>query len=124
MLTIERFGDMMRSALLSAFSILGLAVGLSATHSTPARADLIKLDLLLKACASSSAVARQDCSGYIAGVSDALEENHAICPGGPTLKAVRDMVVGYLQSHKFPGDTHAASAVSEALRAGYPCKKP
>jgi hypothetical protein len=105
-------------------ALAALAAGLTVAHPRAGRADLIKLDLLLKSCASSSAVTRADCSAYVAGVSDTLEEAHEICPGGAVLKAVREMVVGYLQSHKFPADTHAAAAVGEALKAGYACKKP
>jgi hypothetical protein len=113
-----------RSLLASTFAVAALAAGLTLTHPGGAHADLIKLDLLLKSCSSASAVTRADCSAYIAGVSDTLEEAHEICPGGAVLKAVREMVAGYLQSHKFPAQTHAAPAVSEALKAGYACKKP
>lgn len=115
---------MSRSALSSAVLILALAAGMTAMHPAASRADLIKLDLLIRSCTGKSAVTLADCTGYVAGVSDMLEDEHAICPGGAQLKAVREMVVGYLQSHHFAPETHAAGAVSEALRAGYACKKP
>ena len=115
---------MTRSFLSSTLAVAGLAVGLTLAHPGAGRADLIKLDRLVNACTGKSAITRADCEGYIAGVSDALEEAHEVCPGGAVLKAVREMVVGYLGSHKFPADTHAAAAVSEALKAGYACKKP
>ena len=115
---------MSRSVLSSAVLILTLAAGMTALHPSASRADLIKLDLLLKSCTGKNAVALADCTGYVAGISDVLEDEHAICPGGAQLKAVREMVVGYLQSHHFAPETHASGAVGEALRAGYACKKP
>ena len=102
---------------------VALVAGLAAMHSTASRADLIKLDLLQKSCAAKGGVTLADCTGYVAGIADTLEEEHAICLGGAQLKAIREMVVGYLQSHHFAPDVKGAGAVSEALRSGYPCKK-
>lgn len=115
---------MSRSPLCSATALTGFVLGLATMHPTVASADLIKLDMLLKACAGKSAVTRADCTGYVAGIADALESQHTICmPAGAELKSVREMVVGYLQSHKPEGDTKAAAAVGDALRVGFACKQ-
>lgn len=115
---------MARSLLSSALAVTGVAGALTVAQPGSARADLIKLDMLTKACSDKGAVLRANCEGYIAGVVDMLDEEHAICLGDAKLRAVRDLVSGYLQSHKFPGETHAAVPVTEALKAGYACKKP
>jgi hypothetical protein len=115
---------MSRSVLSSAFVSAALAAGLIAAHPAESRAELIKLDLLTKSCGDKSAVARADCEGYIAGIADMLEDQHAICLGDAKLKSVRELVVGYLQSHHYAAETKGMTAAVEALKAGYPCKKP
>ncbi len=114
---------MTRSLISSALLAVGLAFGLTALFPSAAHADLIKLDLLTKSCAGKNPIARADCEGYIAAVYDMLEAQHAICPKDVRLKAVREMVVGYLNSHHFPTGTTSIGAVSEALKAGFACKK-
>ena len=116
---------MTRSLISSAFLCAGMAFGFAALFPSVSHAELIKLDLLQKSCAAKSAVVRADCEGYIAGVYDMLGSQHAICPSADIrLKNVREMAVGYLGSHKFPADTTSVAAVTEALKAGYACKKP
>jgi hypothetical protein len=115
---------MTRSLIASALLGLGFAAGVTTILPTAARAELIKLDMLVKACDAKSAVMRADCEGYVAGVYDMLEDQHAICPKDVRLKNVREMVAGYLGSHHFPADTKSTLAVADALKAGYPCKTP
>lgn len=115
---------MSRLLFCSALLTLGLSLGFTVVRPGGARADMIKLDMLLKACAGKTAVTRGDCTGYIAGVADSMESQHAICiPAGAELKNVRELVVAYLQSHKPEGDTKALAAVGDALKAGYGCKQ-
>jgi len=115
----------MRRFALSTLGLLGLAAGLTVAHPSASRADMIKLDLLLRSCTGKSPVTLADCSGYIGGIADELEDQNAICmPDRVELKSVRETVVAYVQSHHPPPETKAASAVSDALRASYPCKKP
>jgi hypothetical protein len=116
---------MSRSAWGSAILLLGMTAGLTAVHPNQSRADLIKYDMLLKACSAKGGILLADCTGYVAGVADTLEEQHAIClPDHAELKSVRELVAGYVQSHHSPPETKAATAVGDALRTGYACKKP
>lgn len=113
---------MSRSFLSSALMLLGLASGLATMSPGVARADLIKLDMLLEACAGKNAVTRADCNAYVAGIADALASQHAICiPAGAELKNIRELVVGYLQARKPEREASAAAGVGDALRAGYSC---
>lgn len=113
---------MTRSLIPTALLTVVLASGFTVMLPAPSHAELIKLDMLVKACDAKSPVLRADCEGYVAGVSDMLEAQKAICPKDVRLKNVREMVAGYLASHHFPADTKSTAAVGDALKAGYPCK--
>jgi hypothetical protein len=113
---------MTRSLIASGLLMSALVAGFTVTLPAASRADLIKLDMLVKACDAKSPVLRADCEGYVAGVYDMLEDQKAICPKDVRLKNVREMVAGYLGSHHFSADTKSTAAVADALKAGYPCK--
>jgi hypothetical protein len=104
-----------------------LAVLLSAYGSFPANAAFISRDSLLRACSAPNAAQRADCEAYIAGVADTLMvggegTDRTLClPAHARLRAVRDAVVGYLQTHRSGPEISAASAVSTALRGLYSC---
>lgn len=104
-----------------------LAVLASAYGSHPANAAFISRDALLRACSAPNSAQRADCEAYIAGVADTLlaggeGTEHALClPAHARLRAVRDAVVGYLQTHRGGPEISAASAVASALHGLYPC---
>jgi|SRR5579875_2149405 len=104
-----------------------LAVLASAYVSHPANAAFISRDSLLRACNAPNSAQRADCEAYIAGVADTLlaggeGTDRSFClPAHARLRAVRDAVVGYLETHRGGPEVSAASAVSSALRGLYSC---
>ncbi len=107
--------------------LLPLAViATAALAPAPGQAAFIKRDVLVRSCATGAATQRADCESYIAGVTDSMLAGGAagrtVClPERIELRALRDAVVGYLESHRQGGDGPAAVAVREALRALFPC---
>ncbi len=104
-----------------------LAALASAYGSHPADAAFISRDALLRACSAPNSAQRADCEAYIAGVADTLlagkdGPDSTLClPAHARLRAVRDAVVGYLETHRGGPEVSAASAVTSALRGLYPC---
>jgi hypothetical protein len=63
------------------------------------------------------------CLGYVAGVSDALEEVNQICPPkGVNVRQIIDLIVKYLSDHPEKRHYDAASEAGLALMDAFPCK--
>lgn len=78
-------------------------------------------------CTDNDTFYRGQCLSYIAGISDAMDENNvdgftACIPGGVTAGQLKDLVTQWLFSHANKRHYAASGLVAHALSDNYPCR--
>lgn len=81
---------------------------------------------LVEFCASEAGDYKDGfCMGYVLGLASGLDRRPGtgVCvPGGITARLVRDRAISYLRSHPRAAQPDAPIAVTNALRASFPCR--
>ncbi|MCW5770926.1 MAG: hypothetical protein KIT16_04760 [Rhodospirillaceae bacterium] len=109
--------------------IVACAIVAAATAAEARTGRFLSTPEFIRLCtASTNAVERQDCLGYISGVADALDGNaldgiRACLPEAVTRKQLRDIVVEWLQANPQLRRFRAASLVATALAKKFPCRR-
>jgi hypothetical protein len=108
------------SAILPIFFILNLAA-----LSEPARAGyFVTGSMLLDYCQKTDSPASQTfCSGYVAGISDALDDHFFCGPSEGQLSQSKKVVIKYLNEHPEILHKSASGLAIDALKAAFPCKR-
>ena len=101
-----------------------IVVGASLFWSTSAFATFDSGSALFDNCNNTNDASKQFyCLGYLAGMSDALDGMHIICPGERiSLDKIKDVVLKYLREHPEQRSMDADDLVGTALVLAFPCK--
>jgi Rap1a immunity proteins len=94
-----------------------------AVTTTAAQAEFISGNDLLNRLNSEGFADRGFALGYIAGVSDALEDILVCAPTGSTTGQARDVVWQHLRTNPQSRHQGAALLVVEALQRAWPCRQ-
>jgi hypothetical protein len=99
------------------------AIFLVGSVAAPADGFFLYGQQFLTACENSDALQLGVCLGFIQGVADALQDQHAICLPRVGARELRLLVIKFLRERPDSLGQPAMSLVSRALGGAYPCAK-